>query len=173
MAAWEKHKHHLTRLVSEFETIRYHYELCPSKTGFFQPFKTASDVHQQIKTTLVSPVMGLFSIVPNLIKAIQGVLVMAISIPCLSPDLFITGLVETVAALAAIIITPLVALAVTLASLVSLITRTIATCISYNGGEISDDWLSFLPDNPYKHLQDWNDREIYSDLDDLSPGVTL
>ena len=78
---------------------------------------------------------------------------MAVSIPCISPSLFIEGLVDSVAALESTIVTPLVASVVTLASLVSMVTRTLATVFSYDGGEFKNDFLTFLPENPYKGAQ--------------------
>lgn len=136
-----------------FEIDRARYELCSSDTGFFQPFKTASDLQQQIKTTFVSPISGLFSILGNILFLIKNVLMMTISIPCMSPNLFIEGLVGGVAALEATIVTPLVAIAVTLASLVSMLTRTLATVFSYDGRKFRNDLLSFLPENPFKGIR--------------------
>ena len=69
----------------------------------------------------------------------------------MSPDLFIHGLVDSVAALESTIVVPLVAIAVTLASLVSIVTRSLATVFSYNDGGFNNDLLSFLPENPFKN----------------------
>ena len=109
-------------------------------------------MQQQLKTTLVSPLVGLFSIVTCITNLIKSMLIMAVSIPCISPSLFIEGLVDSVAALVSIIVTPLVASVVTLASLVSMVTRTLATVFSYDGGEFKNDLFSFLPENPYKNV---------------------
>ena len=149
----KKVKQRLIGSLYSFEINRSQYELCPSNIGFFQPFKTPSDVQQQLKTTLVSPLVGLFSIVPNILHLIKSILIMAVSIPCISPALLIEGLVDSVAALESTIVTPLVASIVTLASLVSMVTRTLATVFSYDGGEFKNDLLSFLPKNPYKGVQ--------------------
>lgn len=147
-----KVKRRLIGSLYSFEFNRSKYELCPSNIGFFQPFKTPFDVQQQLKTTLVSPLVGLFSIAPNILFLIKDLLIMAVSIPCISPDLFIEGLVDSVAALESTIVTPLVASVVTLASLISMVTRALATIFSYDGGEFENDLLWFLPDNPYKGL---------------------
>lgn len=148
----KKVKRQLIGSLYIFEFNRIKYELCPSNIGFFHPFKTSSDVQQQLKTTLVSPLVGLFSIVPNILHLIKSILIMAVSIPCISPSLFIEGLVDSVSALESAIVTPLVASVVTLASLVSMVTRTLATVFSYDGGEFKNDLLSFLPENQYKDL---------------------
>ena len=150
MTDLKKVKSRLTSSLYLFEFYRARYELCPSNVGFFQPFNTASDVQQQVKTTLVSPIIGLITIVPNICRLIGSILIMAVSIPCISPALFIEGFVDSVATLQSTIVTPLVACAVTLASLASIVTRTLATIFSYDGGEFENDLLSFLPDNPYE-----------------------
>ena len=152
MTDLQKVKERLIYSLYDFELSRSRFELCPSNIGFFQPFKTPSDVHQQIKTMLISPIIGLFSIVNGVFNVIENILIMAVSIPCFSPTLFIEGIVGGVAALERMIVTPLVACAVTLASLVSLVTRTLATIFSYDGGEFKNDSLSFLPDNPFKNV---------------------
>ena len=152
MTDLQKVKERLIYSLYDFELSRSRFELCPSNIGFLQPFKTPSDVHQQIKTMLISPIIGLFSIVNGVFNVIENILIMAVSIPCFSPTLFIEGIVGGVAALERMIVTPLVACAVTLASLVSLVTRTLATIFSYDGGEFKNDSLSFLPDNPFKNV---------------------
>lgn len=132
-----------------FEGPRRKYRLCPASRGFFQPFTSFAGVQQQIKTTLISPFIGLFSIVENSLQLIKAVLIMVMSIPCMSPDLFIEGLADSLGALVSMIVCPLVATGVTLASLVSILTRTFATAFSYEGDEFNTELLSFLPDNPY------------------------
>lgn len=82
----KKVKERLIASLYSFEINRSKYELCPSNIGFFQPFKTPSDVQQQLKTTLVSPLVGLFSIVPNILYLIKSLLIMAVSIPCINPN---------------------------------------------------------------------------------------
>ena len=146
-------KRQLVGSLYSYEFHRGKYNLCTSKIGFFQPFKTPSDVQQQIKTTLVTPIIGLFSFAINIALLIKNLFIMAISIPCLSSDLFTEGLVDGVSALESTLVSPLVTTTVALASLLSLVTRTIATAFSFDGGEFNYNWLSFLPENPYKNSQ--------------------
>jgi len=69
----------------------------------------------------------------------------------MSPDLFIHGLVYSVADLESTIVVPLVAIVVTLASLVSMVTRTLATVFSYDLGQFNNEFLQFLPKCPFKN----------------------
>lgn len=119
------------------------YILC-QKIGFFDPFETPSDVQQQIKTILVLPIIGLTHIAQNIIRLIKDILILAVSIPCISPALFIDGLVDSVDALASIIAFAVNTCARTLISLVSIVTRTYATVI-YNlaitGEENNQDFI--------------------------------
>ena len=97
--------------------------------GFFKPFETPSDVQQHIKTILVQPIFGLIYIVHNVVRLIEDILILAVSIPCISPALFIKGLVDSVDALASIIAIAVSICALTLIFLVSIATRTYATVV--------------------------------------------
>ena len=81
---------------------------------------------------------------------------MVVSIPCLSPNLFIEGLVDSAEASVSTVVTPSVAIVVTFSSLISMVTRALATVFSFDGGEFMSeefkrDFLSFMPDNPRKN----------------------
>ena len=149
-------KKELIYSLYSFELERAKYQLCPSNIGFFQPFKKISDVQQQVKTTLISPIIGLCSIIPNIIEIIKNIVITGIGMSIFDRNLFIIGLTSTVYALERMIIVPLVASIVTLASLLSIVTRTIAAVGSFNGGEFTNNLFPFLPDNPFKkYTNDW------------------
>lgn len=128
------------------------YGLSSANICFFRPFKSLSDVQQLIKTTLVSPLIGLFTIVSTILRLIKDILLMAISISCMSPNLFKEGFVEGRAAVESIIVTPFITAGVTLASLLSLVTRSFATVFSCVNGKFEDDSLSAVHEAPYPSI---------------------
>lgn len=106
---------------------RSKYGLAHSNTRFFQPFQSVSDAQQQLKTTLITPIVGLFSAARYALSAIKGILIMVASIPCLSPDLLNEGFIDAIGGIVTAVVIPIMTLATTLASLISLVTRSIVT----------------------------------------------
>lgn len=145
-------KNKLVSGLYEFDYNRRRYGLCSSNTGFFQPFKSFLDGQQQVKTALVAPIIGLGNVLGNMTGLIKNVLLIAISVPCLSPDLFVDGLVSSATNIEAGVVNPVVALVVSAAAVISIFTRLAATLLSYDGGAFKNDWLAFLPDNPYANI---------------------
>ena len=131
---------------------RRHHELTLYRTGFFQPFNDAEDLHLQWKSCIVAPYIGVTTLASSCLGLMFSLLQMAISIPCISPSLFVDGALGAAESITAGIVTPIVALAVTIGSLVSLATRMIATLFDFNLGHSDHRFLSFLPPNPYDRL---------------------
>lgn len=137
-----------------FESYRSKYQLCDAKNGFFKPFDGIRDIQQQIKTTLVAPVIVLDCLyaIPSLIKSVAICLIGAV---CLDYDLFTRGMTDLLLSVMITIVIPVVATVVTLASAVSLFTRTFGT-ICPSVGELCD-----IPTNALLGIMPKRDALLY------------
>ncbi|NDH08401.1 MAG: hypothetical protein EBY16_02060 [Gammaproteobacteria bacterium] len=121
--------------LSIFKYYRGLYELSPANTTFFQPFHNLADFQQLIKTILVAPLVGLDFIIMPIPQLIKAFLLFAISMLCMDMKLAEQAVTEFVLNIESMIVIPFIALIVTIGSVVSLLTRGIATVCNVN----SDD----------------------------------
>ncbi len=122
-----------------FGWYREHYHLTSASTGFFQPYRSIADVHQQYKTVLVAPFIGLSGALIHTTAALRHLFLMALSIPCLSKDLFEEGAEQFVRHSTQVITVPLAAIFVTVGAMCAMLTRTLATAADYFSSEDSND----------------------------------
>ena len=115
--------------LSGFDTYRKHYKLSDATNGFFKPFENLSDVQQQLRTTLVSPLIAVaipLGLIPHLIKNVAIVL---LGMGLCDADLLGTGIKDLMVNIIQAVVILLVATVVALASAISLVTRTFGTLL--------------------------------------------
>ena len=141
---------YLTRLsqkmyknLSQFEECRNFYELSSKDTDFFQPFHNLADFQKLIKTILVAPLIGLDAIIVAISQLIRVILLFAISMLCMDMILAEQAVTVFVLSIENMIVTPFIAIIVTIGSVVSLVTRGIATVCSDNSDDVHSCYNGF------------------------------
>lgn len=136
----------------DFELCRKYYSLSSAKNGFFTPFNTLADVQQQLRTTLVAPLLAVTApliLIPNLIKDIGITL---IGLLCGDDQLAGKGMHDLLLSALNLIVFPMVAAVVALASVLSLVTRSLGTLFPRSGeclDELTTDiFLENMPKAP-------------------------
>lgn len=128
-----------------FDKLRKLYNLSSKHTLFFQRFGEVENCQKLIKTILFLPLIGLdltICMISNLIKAILAFAISMLFMDMVSAkdaiSLFVTSFAN-------MIVVPSLAIITTVGSIVSLVTRGIATVCSDNSDN-SDEHASYLID---------------------------
>lgn len=150
-----------------FSNVKRSYNFTPSNIGFFQPFENKYDFQQQLKSTLLSPILALsFSL--HIIEVLQHLLGIGVGVLCLDGSLIQQDFEDTVLTLVRNTVGALSFCLTTLGSALSLLTRSFATI---SGLEVENDYLEnlgqaisslfSLPDNPYENEEQANDDGFF------------
>lgn len=137
------------RAFFNFENHREHYQLCDARNTFFQPYSSFADFQQQIRTTLVSPLVVLGRTLMFAIALVKDIIVCLIGLLTFDLGTAGQGVQDIITDVIIYVTLPVVTSIVTLASCVSLFTRAFGTLFPEHGtacDEFIAPALSLIPD---------------------------